>query len=106
MSTLEQLIQQFEPQSRLLRSWSLMGGISAQMTAIEIVLPDEQTRKLVVRRPGPATLKRNPNAAADEFRLLQVMQSAGLPVPTPYHLDQSDTPGLVMEYIEGQSDYA
>lgn len=106
MSTLEQLVQQIDPQSRLLRSWSLIGGISAQMTALEMVLPDGQTKKLVLRRPGAATLKRNPNAAADEFRLLQIMQSAGLPVPTPYHLDQSDTPGLVIEYIEGQSEYA
>ncbi|MFL5735171.1 MAG: phosphotransferase family protein [Chloroflexia bacterium] len=106
----EQLIRKLEPRSRLLRAWELKGGVSAQVTALEIELPGGHTRKLVVRKHGSTDLERNPNIAADEFRLLQTLQSAGLPAPRPYHLDQSGdlfpTPYVVLEYIEGEPDFA
>jgi aminoglycoside phosphotransferase (APT) family kinase protein len=107
---LTQIVHRLDPQAALLRTWTLTGGISAQMTVLEIALPDGQTRKLIVRQPGEATLKRHPQAAAEEFRLLQALHGAGLPVPTPYALDESGTifpaPYLVIEYIEGQTDFA
>src|SRR5919108_6510298 len=106
----EQLVQKIAPQSKLLRTWPLKGGISAEMTALEIERPDGQTRRMIVRRPGHATLKQNPRAAKDEFKLLQMTQSLGLATPTPYHLDQSgkifSTPYLVIEYIEGKPEFA
>jgi aminoglycoside phosphotransferase (APT) family kinase protein len=106
----ELLIQQIAPQSRLLRTWPLTGGISAEMTALEIERPDGQTRKMIVRRPGAGTLQRNPQAAQNEYTLLQRMQSLGLATPTPYHLDSSGaifaTPYLVLEYIEGTPEFA
>src|SRR5215207_3767771 len=100
----KQLVQKIAPQSRLLRTWQLKGGISAEMTALEIERPDGQTSRMIVRRPGAATLKRNPQAAKDEFQLLQLTQSLGLATQTPYYLDRSgkifSTPYLVIEYIE------
>jgi aminoglycoside phosphotransferase (APT) family kinase protein len=106
----EQLVQKIAPQSKLLRTWPLKGGISAQMMAFEIERPDGQTRKMIVRRPGEGTLKRNPQAAKDEFKLLQMTQSLGLATQTPYYLDQSSqifsTPYLVIEYIEGKPEFA
>src|SRR5258706_5194209 len=106
----EQLVQTIAPQSKLLRIWPLKGGISAEMTALEIERPDGQTRRMIVRRPGDATLKRNPHAAEDEFRLLHMTRSLGLATPTPYHLDQSgkifSTPYVVIEYIEGKPEFA
>jgi aminoglycoside phosphotransferase (APT) family kinase protein len=79
------------------------------MTAIEIEDPDGQTTRMIVRRPGDKTLKQNPHAASDEFRLLQIMRSAGLATPQPYHLDQSGQifprPYLVIEYIEGEPEF-
>ncbi|HEX6484878.1 MAG TPA: phosphotransferase family protein [Ktedonobacteraceae bacterium] len=106
----EQLIRKFDPQSKLLRTWELKGGVSAQVTALEIERPGGQTQKMIVRRHGPMDLKRNPHVAADEFRLLQLLQSAGLAAPRPYHLDQSgeifSTPYVVIEYIEGKSEFA
>ncbi|HEY7358724.1 MAG TPA: phosphotransferase, partial [Ktedonobacterales bacterium] len=66
--------------------------------------------KLLARQHGAADLASNPQIAADEFRLLQVLRAVGLPAPTPYYLDQSgeifDTPYLVIEYIEGQTEFA
>ena len=49
----EQLVQKFSPHSNLLRAWELKGGISAQVTALELQQPDGQLQKMVVRRHGP-----------------------------------------------------
>jgi aminoglycoside phosphotransferase (APT) family kinase protein len=107
---LAQVIQKIVPQSKVLRAWSLQGGISATMTALEIADPDGQIRKLVVRRPSLATLQQNPQAAAHEFTLLQTLHALGLATPTAYHLDESGTifpqPYLVIDYVEGQPEFA
>ena len=107
---LGQLVRKLEPQGKLVRAWELKGGVSAQVTALEVERPGGLIRKLVVRRHGPADLGQNPNIAADEFRLLQILQPAGLPVPRPYYLDQSGeifpTPYVVLEYLEGEPDFA
>jgi aminoglycoside phosphotransferase (APT) family kinase protein len=106
----EQLAQKIIPQSKLLRTWPLKGGISAEMTALEIERPDGQTSKLIVRRPGDRTLQRNPHAAQEEFEILRLTRSLGLATQMPYYLDQSGevfaTPYLVIEYIEGQPEFA
>ncbi len=106
----EQLVQKIDPQSTLLRAWELKGGVSAQVTALEIERPDRQTKKIIVRRHGDVDLKRNPHIAADEFKLLQITRSAGLATPTPYYLDQSSEifpiPYVVIEYIEGKPEFA
>lgn len=108
--TFEKLVQQIAPRSKLRHVWPLQGGISAQMTALEIEDVHGQKQKMIVRRPGAATLKRNPQAAANEFMLLQVAQRIGLATQKPYYLDQSDelftTPYLVIEYIEGTPEFA
>ncbi len=97
------------PQSTLLHTWELQGGISAQVTALEIERSDGRKQTLVVRRHGEVDLKHNPHIAADEFKLLSLLHSAGLAVPAPYYFDESGTvfptPYLVVEYIEGQPDF-
>lgn len=106
----EQLVQEIAPQSRLLRTWSLKGGISAEMIALEIERPDGRTSRMIVRRPGAAALRQNPRAAEDEFKLLNIVQSLGIAAQTPYYLDQSgkifSTPCLVIEYVEGKPEFA
>jgi len=79
----EQLVRHIAPQSRLVRTWPLNGGISAEMTALEIEDPDGRTRKMIVRQPGAGMLQQNPHAAEDEFKVLHMARSAGLPVPAP-----------------------
>ena len=107
---LEQMAHRLAPQSRLLRAWPLAGGISAGMTALEVVAPDGRTRRMIVRRPNEEALKYNPRAAEDEFKLLQAAHSLGLSTPQPYYLDPSGevlgTPCLVIEYVEGEMDFA
>jgi len=88
----------------------MTGGVSAQLTGLELLLPDGQTQKLVVRCHGEADRRRNPVIAADEFRLLQTLQTAGFPAPTPYALDLSCTilpiPYMVIQHMEGETDFA
>ena len=105
--TFEEVVQKFEPQSVLLCTWELKGGVSAQVTAIEIERPDGCTKKMIVRQHGEVDLKRNPRIATDEFVLLRLLHSVGLVVPEPYYLDESGeifpTPSIVIEYIEGET---
>ncbi len=109
-SKFEQVVQKIDSQSKLLRTWELKRGVSAQVTALEIERPGGHTKKLIVRRHGEVDLKHNPRIAADEFKLLQLLHSVGLAAPRPYYLDQSGeifpTPYLVLEYIEGKSEFA
>lgn len=106
----EQLVHRIDPQSKLSRTWQLEGGVSAQVTAVEIERPDGQTKKMIVRRHGDADFNRNPRVAAGEFRLLQILQSVGLAAPKPCYLDQSgeifSRPYVVIEYVEGEPDFA
>ncbi|HEX9333408.1 MAG TPA: phosphotransferase [Anaerolineales bacterium] len=106
----EQLVQMIAPHSRLLRTWPLKGGISAEMTALEIEHADGQVSRVIIRQPNEQTLKRNPHAAENEFKTLQLTKSLGLAAPTPYYLDQSgrifSAPYLVIEYIDGKPEFA
>ena len=106
----EQLVQKIVPQSKLLRAWELTGGVSAQVTALEIERPGGQTKKMIVRRHGAVDLQQNPQIAADEFKLLQITRSAGLATPAPYYVDLSGeifpNPYIVIEYIDGKPEFA
>ena len=93
------LLQSFAPDARLLRSWALTGGVSAIVTALEFEQGGEK-RTVVVRQYGPRDLSAKPNIAAQEFKLLNFLHAAGLPVPLPLH----HAPGvLVTRFIEGKS---
>ena len=98
------------PGGTLQRVWSLTGGMSAQLTALELLLPDGQTQRLVVRQPNPVVLRHNPQAAAVEYRLLQLLFAAGVPVPQPLWLDESakilPTPYVVTAFVAGKMDFA
>jgi aminoglycoside phosphotransferase (APT) family kinase protein len=88
----------------------LEGGVSAQVTALEIVLPGGERKRFVLRQHGPRDLAQNPHVAVDEFRLLSILQSHAIPAPAPHYYDESGTlvptPYIVVAYIEGQSDFA
>lgn len=106
----EQIAQRIDPRNKLLRAWELKGGISARVTALEIEQSDGQRKKLIVRQHGAVDLKQNPQIAADEFKLLYRLQSAHLATPLPYYFDQSgeilSTPYVVIDYIEGKTEFA
>jgi aminoglycoside phosphotransferase (APT) family kinase protein len=104
------LVQRIDPHATLLRAWSITGGVSAQVTGLEIERADGQRLKLIVRRHGNVDLTRNPHIARDEFRLLEIAHAHGLAVPRPYYVDEAcdviPTPVLVVEYIDGETEFA
>lgn len=106
----ERLLQRVEPGSRLLRAWPLAGGVSAQVAAVEYRSARGVAKKLVVRRHSPAAHARDPHLTANEFRLLQQLHAAGVPVPGPYYFDHAceffPTPAVVLAYVEGTTAFA
>lgn len=103
------LVQQIDPTATLQKSWPLRGGVSAQVTALEIVRPGGQVQRWVVRQHGAVDRQRNPQIAADEFKLLQMVAEAGVAVPQPIYVDPTGallgTPALVVEFVEGTSEF-
>jgi aminoglycoside phosphotransferase (APT) family kinase protein len=108
----ERIVQRLHPLATLVRATKLHGGISAETFALEIELPDGRMQKLIVRRQGDAYRDR-PDAhipVALEHALLRALKAEGLPVPEPLFHDDScedlPTPFIVMEYVEGEPDFA
>lgn len=95
------LAARIAPGSKVLRSWELKGGVSADVTAFELERSDGGVEELIVRRHGAADRRRNPQIAADEFRLLQVLRTAAIPAPRPRLLDARGG-SLVVDYVDGE----
>jgi aminoglycoside phosphotransferase (APT) family kinase protein len=104
---LEKLVRKIDPQSSPLRSWELKGGLSPRMTAFELRRANGQTEKLILRRTPGWALKWDVPAVADEFKILQQLESFGIAAQTPYYFDNSGDifpdPYMVIEYIDGRS---
>lgn len=104
------LVAALDPGATLVRAWRLAGGVSAQVTALELAGPGGATRRLVLREYGAADLRRDPQIAEHEFRLLRALHAAGMPVPAPAAFDQSSallpSPWLAIEYVDGAAELA
>ncbi len=104
------LVEHVVPGAELCSVEALPGGVSARVTVVGVRYPDGQSQRLVVREYGAGDLHRNPDVAAHEFRVLQVVRSAGVPAPEPYYLDQTGallgTPLIVIDYVDGQTGLA
>jgi aminoglycoside phosphotransferase (APT) family kinase protein len=91
-----------EPSARLLREWTLPGGISAVMTAIEAEWPDGSTRRIIVREPLESG---RTVTVSEEGALLARLASLGLPVPKVLHVEggaeMDARPWIALAYIDG-----
>ncbi len=105
-----QLIERVAPRARLVQTWPLKGGISADMTGVEIELPAGERRRWVIRRPGEHAQRVNPQAAAHEYWLLRLLHGAGFPVPEPLHFEPDGGlftgARLVLAYVEGRTNFS
>jgi len=94
-----------EPEARLLAVRTLPGGLSAQITVLELLGPDDRPRRLVVRRARSQQAQRARLSIADQFSLLLRLHPLELPTPTPRLLDDSGTiftePYSVFDYVDG-----
>lgn len=105
----EKLVQQYAPGSKLRRWWPVTGGVSAQVIGLELAYTNGMRETAIMRRHGEADLASNPNIAADEFRLLNLLHPYNLGTAKPLFLDTSceifPTPLLLLEYLEGETIY-
>ncbi|HSX05704.1 MAG TPA: phosphotransferase [Candidatus Saccharimonadales bacterium] len=103
----EMVVRRIHPKATLLKASKLEGGVSAQVTALEIELPGGEQRKVVVRQYGEANLLSDPSVASHEFSLLKILRSHDLPVPEPLYADESNeilpSPYLVVSFIDGKA---
>lgn len=107
-NSFERVVQRMAPQAALQKFWPLAGGISAEMTVLEYENPQGQAQKCILRRPGSEALRQNPRAAEEEYQVLRLARSAGLPVPAPLYLDGTGMifpdSYLVIGFIDGAPD--
>jgi aminoglycoside phosphotransferase (APT) family kinase protein len=80
------------------------------MTAFEYELPGGETRRAIVRQPATGQPADNPEAAAHEYRVLQVVRAVGVAAAEPLLLDDSGAilpePYLVVEFIDGEVEHS
>jgi Ser/Thr protein kinase RdoA (MazF antagonist) len=100
------LVRRIQPDWRVVRIWPLAGAVSAQVSGVEAEGPDGRRHTLVLRQYGAANLQSDPHSAQTEYRLLQLLSAAGLPVPRPYLVDESGAivpgPCLLEEFMDGE----
>jgi aminoglycoside phosphotransferase (APT) family kinase protein len=80
------------PGSRPVNVRRLRGGISAAMHAVDLLQPNGDRLRLVLRRCGPNTAPGHVTSAERATRLYQTLQLVtrlGLPAPRPVLLDQA-----------------
>lgn len=102
------VVWRVDPAARLVRSWPLAGGVSAEVTALEVARGSGEVEHWVVRRHGEADLRANPHIARDELRLLRIAWDRGLAVPEPIAADESGellpTPYTISRFVDGEVD--
>lgn len=102
------VVARFEPGCRLVAARKLVGGASAESTALEIEAPDGGRFRRVVRRHGEGDRAVNPDVARDEHALLTVLAGDGFPVPRPRGHDDSGTllptPYILTDFVEGTAE--
>lgn len=103
-SILERLIASHFPGAELQSSGALTGGVSADVTLLEIALADGSQRKVVLRAHGE---RHCGMPLATEFELLRAIHAAGLPVPEPLGKDEGlsilEHPYLLLDFVEGST---
>jgi len=88
------------PDAELVRHKPLEGGVSADVTMLELAFADGTRRKCVLREQGE---RHGGNPAQLEFETLKALHALGLPVPRPRSFGEGG-PGLpfvLIDYVEG-----
>ena len=110
---LTELVEELAPGGRLVRSRRLRGGVGARMHVLDIERPDGTRFKVSLRRFASddrhAARFSTPEHVAHEYRILQLVQEAGIPAPRPLLLDAEGrlfgVPAIALTYLPGKPLY-
>lgn len=98
------VVRRIDPAAELTGSRRLTGGMSAQITVLDVTRRGEP-EKLVVREYGPKNRAVDPTPGRTESSLLRHLQAFDFPVPEPVLADDSGTvldgPYAVVGYVDG-----
>ena len=102
---LDHVVAAVTPGATLVGTSTFPGGLSSEMTLVEVELDDGSTRQLVVRA---APDERWSIPIAVEYRLIETLWARGVAVPKPLLLDDSGVVSelayMVLDYVEGEPD--
>lgn len=98
---IRQGIRKLDPGWRLHNTQPLPGRASV----LHVATGAEAITRLVLLTHSQRDRERNPQIARDEFRLLEILHEAGLPVPDALHLSETHQPPfLITSFAEGSTD--
>lgn len=86
--------------------WTLQSvePIAGRAVALRVASRGQDLERLVLLTHSEADRERNPHIAHDEFRTLQILREAGMPVPKPRYLcERHEPPCLITSYVQGES---
>lgn len=102
---LGKLIARHFPDAKLLSSEKMTGGVSANVTLIEVRLAADEMTQLVLREHGPS---HSGHPARLEFELLRSLHELGLAVPKPFAWGEADDvnryPYILLDFVRGSTD--
>ena len=100
---LDHVVAAVTPGARLVGTSSFPGGLSSEMTLVEVELHGGVRRRFVVRSAGG---ERGSISIGVEYRLVEALWARGLAVPEPLLLDESgavfEAPFMVLDYVDGE----
>lgn len=103
------VVEEVEPGATVVGTGSLTGGLSSWMTTVDIVRADGTPHRLVIRRGRRPDGQRNTLPFRTEFALLQHLESAGIPVARPRHVDDSGEllaqAYVVLDFVPGTTPF-
>jgi len=99
---LQALVHKHFAGTELIASEVLTGGVAAEVSMLEVRMPDGRARTITLREHGPTY----PGLPLEiEFELLKSLTDAGIQVPRPLAKDDSrsnlENPILLLEFVEG-----
>ena len=107
---LARLVEELAPGGRLVRTRRLRGGLGARMQVLDIERADGTRLKVSLRRFERDHASSTPDHVAHEYRILKLVEEAGIPAPRPLLLDAEGrlfgVPAMVLTYLPGRPRYA
>src|SRR5687768_10027362 len=104
---LARLVDTLSPGATPVSLRRLKGGLGARMHVLRYELASGERHTAVLRRSIPEWTEGSPQSARDAFKVLELLEKAGIAAPRPLLLDADGAslgvPAMVLSYVPGRS---